>query len=75
MNKFYICILAVILTLSSCSVTKHLPDGEQLYTGIKEIEFIGEKENAGGETGQKAIEEVTYALDCAPTAQYSAAPH
>lgn len=66
MNKFYICILAVILTLSSCSVTKHLPDGEQLYTGIKEIEFIGEKENAGGETGQKAIEEVTYALDCAP---------
>lgn len=66
MNKFYTCILAVTLMLSSCSVTRHLPADEQLYTGIKEIEFIGEKEHAGGETGQKAIEEVTYALDCAP---------
>lgn len=66
MNRQYIYILIAALALSACSITKHLPDGEQLYTGIKDIEFVGEKENAADETGQKAIEEVTYALDCAP---------
>ena len=66
MSKGYIYIFIAALTLSSCSITKHLPDGEQLYTGVKNIEFAGEKEYANGETGQKAIEEVTYALDCAP---------
>ena len=58
----------IILTLLcvACSTTRHIPDGEQLYTGIKDVEFIEEEKFAGSPTGQTAIEEVTYALDCAP---------
>ena len=37
MNRQYIYILIAALALSACSITKHLPDGEQLYTGIKDI--------------------------------------
>ena len=35
-------LLAALLT--ACSTTRRIPEGEQLYTGIKKMEFIGEKE-------------------------------
>lgn len=59
-----ITILALLLT--ACSTTRFIPDGEQLYTGIKEIEFVGKDKYAGTTTGETAMEEVSYALDCAP---------
>ncbi len=31
--------LTALLTLAGCSTTSHLPEGEQLYTGIKEIQY------------------------------------
>ncbi len=52
--------------LAACSTTKLIPDGEQLYTGMKSTEFVGKKKYAATATGKSAIEEVTYALDCAP---------
>lgn len=66
MKKIYIYILLTALLLQACSIMKHIPEGEQLYTGIKKIEFVDEKEHASSTTGETAIEEVTYALDCAP---------
>lgn len=63
-RKVIYILIASIFT--ACSTTKHIADGEQLYTGIKDIEFIGEKEFASSEIGQQAIEDITAALDCAP---------
>ena len=58
-------ILATLLTLS-CSTTRYVPDGDMLYTGIKNVEFTDEKENATGSVGKTALEEARYALDYAP---------
>ena len=33
-------LLIVALTLASCSLTSHLPEGETLYTGLKGIVYI-----------------------------------
>lgn len=37
--KRYIIYLITVLTLASCSTTRRLPKGEQLYTGVKKIEI------------------------------------
>lgn len=66
MRKECIYIILAMLLIQACSTTRHLSEGEQLYTGIKKIEFVEEEKYAAGEVGQTAIEEVTYALDCAP---------
>ncbi len=53
--------------LVSCSVTSAIPDGEQLYAGLKKIEY------AGGEGGQHFIdtqEEVEAALAAAPNGAF-----
>ena len=65
MRRSAIYLLAAML-LAACSTTKHIEDGEQLYTGIKSIEITGEEHYAASPTGQQAIEEVIAALDCAP---------
>lgn len=67
MRKAYIYILTII-AICSCSTTRHIPNDEQLYTGIEKIEIIGEKEYASTTIGKKAIEEITAALDCPPNA-------
>ena len=65
MRKLYIVALFVML-LTSCSTTRLITDGEQLYTGIKAIEFVEEEKYANTTTGETAVEEVTGALECAP---------
>lgn len=60
--------ISALLLACSCSTTRLIQDGEQLYTGIKKIDFIGEKEYAADETGETAITEVEAALACAPNA-------
>lgn len=61
-------MLAALLT--ACSSTKHIPEGEQLYTGIKKIEFIDEKQFAVSETGKTAINEISSALSYAPNGSF-----
>ena len=65
MRRYIYYTLATILVIS-CSTTRYVPDGDKLYTGIKEIEFIDAKENAKGSVGETAIEEVRYTLGYAP---------
>lgn len=65
MKKALAYILAALL-FTACSTTRRIPEGEQLYTGIKSMEFVDADKNAVTETGQTAIEEITYALDYAP---------
>lgn len=61
-------LLAALLT--ACSTTRRIPEGEQLYTGIKKMEFIGEKEFAQSETGKTAVEEISSALGYAPNGSF-----
>ena len=53
----------LLLGLSACSTTKNLPEGEVLYTGIKDITVTNEDKTAAGES---ALEEVEAALSYAP---------
>ena len=56
-------LLVSILLLASCSTTRHLPEGETLYTGIKRIHIENvDKSNNGSRT----LEEVEAALSIAP---------
>ncbi|MBQ2808063.1 MAG: BamA/TamA family outer membrane protein [Bacteroidaceae bacterium] len=57
-------LLAAMLT--ACSTTRHIPDGEQLYTGIRSIDFIGKEQYASSTAGQTAVQEITSALEYAP---------
>lgn len=65
MKRVYIIAITALL-LTACSTTRFITDGEQLYTGIKDIEFVEQDKYAGSETGKAAIDEVSYALECAP---------
>ena len=62
-------IAAAVLT--ACSTTRRVPDGDQLYTGIKSMTFVDEDKYAATETGQIAIEEITYALDYPPNGSFA----
>ena len=68
MKTKIIIIFLSIATLISCSTTRNLPEGETLYTGISEMSFVDEKENASTPIGEEAIAEITAALDCPPNA-------
>ncbi len=59
----YITIAFLAIILSGCSTTKNLPEGETLYTGIKNIS-IEDKDMS--EHGQKTLDEVTAAVSVAP---------
>ncbi|MBQ5645132.1 MAG: hypothetical protein IIV04_05450, partial [Bacteroidaceae bacterium] len=65
MIKTIIYIFTLLFALS-CSTTKYVPDGDRLYIGIKDIEFVDAEENATGSVGETAMEEVKYALEYAP---------
>lgn len=67
MKKTALCILT-LLTLYSCSMTKLIEPGEQLYTGIEKTDIVGEKEYASSPIGETAISEVEAALAAAPNA-------
>lgn len=64
-KRTYIYAILTLL-LTACSTTKYVPDDDQLYTGIKKIDFLEADIYATTPTGETAMEEVTYALDCAP---------
>lgn len=57
----YITLLAILAT--GCSTTSNLPEGEVLYTGIKEIKYLDDRTD---DNSAIAKEEVEAALACAP---------
>lgn len=62
MNKTAI-ILVTGIMLSGCYTTKNLPEGDTLYTGIREISIEDKDISAHG---QKTIDEVTAAVSVPP---------
>lgn len=66
MNKkhiLYILSFGILPFLSACSSTKSIPEGDQLFTGVKRINYTAEKKDAHF-TSTK--EEVDAALATAP---------
>ena len=62
-NSFYLIILASYLVLVSCSMTKNIPEGDQLFTGLKAITYEDYEQN---DNFTKTQEEVEAALATAP---------
>lgn len=57
-----------LMLLYSCSTTRLIEEGQQLYTGTKKIEIEGRKEYASTPIGQSAITELEAALAAPPNA-------
>ena len=55
--------LCLLFLLAACSTTKNLPEGEILYTGIKQIEVAQPDESKEGE---EALAEINAALAYPP---------
>ena len=56
-NAYITTLLALLLT--ACSTTRLITGNEQLYTGIKSIEFVEAEKFASSNTGKTALEEVS----------------
>ncbi|MDR1258496.1 MAG: BamA/TamA family outer membrane protein [Tannerellaceae bacterium] len=59
-----LCRLLAALSLASCSTTKYLPQGERLYTGIRQIDIADAREDEAAFSA--AVEEVEAALAYPP---------
>ena len=57
------CFFAFLLFLSSCSMTKNIPEDDQLFTGLKAITYEDYEQN---DNFVKTQEEVEAALATAP---------
>lgn len=58
-----LCVVALLTVLTACSTTKHLPEGEVLYTGIKNIQYLNrDKSSRAGDV----LEEVEAAISVPP---------
>lgn len=60
--RWAMAILAVIV-LAACSTTKHLPEGETLYLGLKKVNIVNEDKSPAADN---ALEEVNGAISIAP---------
>ena len=56
-------LLLTVLLAASCSTTKHLPEGETLYLGLKKVTIDNEDKS---KAGQNALAEVEGAISIAP---------
>ncbi len=61
------CVMLTSQLLSGCSSTSALKEGEQLFTGLKPIEYTNYE---SGTYADSAIEEMEYALASAPTGAF-----
>jgi len=60
-------LLLVASQFTSCSTTKHLPDGEQLYVGIDDISYTGEPQKAKRRVGADSVGVITSIADAVET--------
>lgn len=62
-----VCRLAVVvcaaIMFAACSTTKHLPEGETLYLGLKKVNVVNQDKSSAA---SNALDEVTGAISIAP---------
>ncbi len=66
-NIYILLFIGAIAICMSCSTTKAIPEGEQLYAGLKKIEYANSE---GGKHFTETQEEVDAALSAAPTGAF-----
>ena len=66
-NTIYICFLISVFLLSGCSTTKHLPEGELLYTGIKDINYSDHAKKKKKRSHRDSIGVITSIADAVKT--------
>lgn len=59
-------LLALLMLLSSCSMTKGIPDDDQLFTGLKQTVFVDDREDQYSEHLANTKNEVEAALATVP---------
>ena len=62
MRRNNILYLLMTLILASCSMTKNIPENDQLFTGLKKIAYIDEKEDSFTTHVETTKEEIEAAL-------------
>ena len=55
--------MLTVIMLAACSTTKHLPEGETLYLGLKKVNIVNKDKSPAAEN---ALDEVTGAISIAP---------
>ena len=70
MRKILTCILQAI-TIVSCSVTRYIPNDDQLYIGTKKVEFADADKYALDGTGIAAMEEVKSLVSYPPNGAFA----
>ncbi len=63
----FIAVVTLVYCLSSCSTTSAIPEGEQLYAGMKKINYVG---GEGGRHFIETQEEVDAVLAAAPNGAF-----
>ena len=66
-NYNILLVLLLLLMGTACSTTRNLPEGEVLYTGIKDINI---NRNDQSPMGEKALAEVEAAISIAPNSSF-----
>lgn len=61
-GRLAVTVLTVIM-LAACSTTKHLPEGETLYLGLKKLNVVNQDKSPAA---SNALDEVTGAISIAP---------
>ena len=62
----FLCIFCVLSVLSSCSISKHIQEDDQLYVGLKKIQYKGTEATAYPEQLASTQAEIEAALAAAP---------
>lgn len=64
LNKYILALILLPAIMTACSTTSAIPDGEQLFTGLKKIQFDNYEKNAHADETKMELESV---LATAPT--------
>lgn len=63
---FAICLLSLSVALTSCSMTKNIPEDDQLFTGLKHIVYTDERKDSFAAHQTTTMEEIEVALATEP---------
>ena len=66
MKRNSILYILTAMILASCSMTKNIPEDEQLFTGLKKIAYIDEREDSFSTHLETTKEELEAALATIP---------
>ena len=61
-NKYIACLLPIVAFLSACSSTKSIPEDDQLFTGVENINYVTDKKDSHFASTKEEIDAALAAL-------------